>query len=122
MGAAGVDGLSGEDQIKGGGDPDQARQPLRPPTGGDDPELHLGLAETGLRVVGGDAVRAGERQLVAASQAGAVDGGHHGLSPVGVEPLETVEGGVGGADCLGARLGSELEYLMLAPAVVSWPR
>ena len=72
------------------GDADEARQPLRAAGAGDEAELHLGQAELRLRVVGGDAVVAGERPLEAAAQAGAVDGGHHRLR----EALQPVEAGL----------------------------
>ena len=53
-------------------EPDDARQPLRGPGAGDDPEAELRLAESG--VIRGDADVARERELAAASERVAVDG------------------------------------------------
>ena len=75
-----------------------ARAPIRrgsrwqPPAPGNQAELHLGKAEQGLGMIGGDAIVAGERQLEAAAEAGAVNRGddrlgqgldpaHHFLAP-----------------------------------------
>ena len=52
---------------------DESRQPLRAAPAGDQSELHLGEAEFGLRIVAGDAVAAGERELQPAAQARPVD-------------------------------------------------
>ena len=52
---------------------DEAGQPLRAATAGDDPEQDLGLAEHGPRP--GDAVVAGQGQLAAAAEGVAADGG-----------------------------------------------
>ena len=69
----------------------------QPPAPGNEPELHLGQAELGLGMVGGDAVVAGERQLEPGAEAGAVDGGDdrlgqrldpaHHLLPLEAQPL-----------------------------------
>ena len=73
-------GLPGEDQVDGLRDADQRRQPLRSAAARDEPELHLGLSELRLAVVGSDPVRARQRQLEPAAQRRAVDGDHHRLA------------------------------------------
>src|SRR5206468_5871389 len=54
---------------------------------GDEPQLHLGLAQLRLPVVGADAVSAGERHFQAAAQCSAVDRGYDRLAlPQLLEP------------------------------------
>ena len=69
----GVDRVAGEDHLGARMTPDAAREPLGAAEAGDDPEVHLGLAEPGLlaRV---DEV-AGERELAAAAEREAVHRG-----------------------------------------------
>ena len=83
--------------------PTSRGQPLAPAGAGDEAELHLGQAELGLGMVGGDPVVAGQRQLQPAAQAGAVDGGDdrlrerldpaHHLLPLEAQPLGLGLGG-----------------------------
>ena len=65
--------LAGENHVERRPQADQPRQPLTAARAGDQPELHFGQAELGLGVVGGDPVVAGEGQLQAAAETGAVD-------------------------------------------------
>ncbi len=71
--------LSGQDHVERGADADQPGKPLASAGAGNESELDLRKAELRLGVVGGDAIVAGERQLEAAAEAGAVDGGHDRL-------------------------------------------
>ena len=64
---------TGQAQLLGPARPDEAGQPLRAAAAGDDPEQDLGLTEHGPR--SGDAVVAGQRQLAAAAEGVAADGG-----------------------------------------------
>ena len=79
VGEAELEGFVGEDRVadevhlEGLVFADQARQALRAAEAGDDPELDLGLAED--RRARGDAHVAGHRQLAAAAEGEAVDGG-----------------------------------------------
>ncbi len=52
-----------QDQVERRREADEPRQPLRAARAGQEPEHHLGQAERRLRVVGGDPVAAGEREL-----------------------------------------------------------
>ena len=58
------------------------RQPLAPARAGEDPQLDLGQAELGLGVIGRHAPVAGQRQLQAAAETGAVDRGDDRLGEV----------------------------------------
>ena len=69
---------------------------------GQQAELHLGEAEDGLLVVGEDAGVAGQRDLEAAAERGAVHGGDDGLGRVG----EALGGAVAGLDHGLALLGA----------------
>ena len=132
LGRVAVDGLVGEAdadrlvdldlaareaQLLGPARPDEAGQALRPAAAGDDPEQDLGLPEDGPRP--GDAVVAGQRQLAAAAERVAGDGGDHeprdrgdrveGVVEAGrdraglVGPAELGDVGAGGEDPLAAR-------------------
>ena len=69
----GVDPPPGEDELHRPLLADHPREPLRPAAAGDDPERDLGLAELG-RLRGDDQI-AGERELEAAAERPAGDGG-----------------------------------------------
>ena len=100
-GAPGVQRPPGQDQIERRGDPDEARQALRPSPSRNDPEAHLGKTDLDARIVGGDAEMAGQDQLGAAAETGAVDGGYHReRQPLdGVEqPVSLARGGLGVLD------------------------
>ena len=83
--------------------PIEPGQPLAAAGAGDQAELHLGETELGLGMVGGDAVGAGERELEAAAETGAVDRGDdrlgqgldpaHHLLPLEAQPLRFGLGG-----------------------------
>ncbi len=66
---------AGHDQLLAPRRPDEAGQALRAAAAGDDAEQDLGLAEHG--PLGRDAVVAGQRQLAAAPEGVATDGGDH---------------------------------------------
>ena len=70
--------LAREDHVERRAQADEPGQPLAATGAGNETELHLGETELGLRVVGGDAVVTGERELETGSEAGAVDGGDDG--------------------------------------------
>ncbi len=57
--------------------PDQTGKALTSAGAGDESELDFGQTELRFRVVGSDAIMAGERQLEAAAETGAVDGRDH---------------------------------------------
>ncbi len=88
--ARGLQGPTGEDQVEAPGQTDEPRQALRPSGPGQEAELHLGQTQRGLRVVGGDAVAAGQDGLGPAPHAGAVDRRDHGHR----QRLEPVEEGM----------------------------
>ena len=104
----GLQAAPGQDQVESGGQADEAGQPLRSSRTGQQPQSHLGQTEHGLRVIGGNAVAARERQLESAAQARPVDGRHHRHS----RSLQPVEHGVGaprqGLALEGARDGREV--------------
>jgi hypothetical protein len=67
----------GQDEVERRRDAHEARQPLGAARARDEPELDLGHAEHRLRIVGRDAVAAGQRHLEPAAERRAVDGRHH---------------------------------------------
>ena len=77
--------LPGQDHVERCPQADQPRQALGAAGARDDAELHLGKAELGLGMIAGDAVVAGERELEAAAETGAVDRRDHGLGQ-GLDP------------------------------------
>ena len=72
--ATGEPEVDGDPKARALGDADEAIR------GGHEPELHLGQAEDGLRVVARDGSRARERELEAAAERSAVDARHHRLA------------------------------------------
>ena len=70
--------LATHDHVQGWLDPDDARQPLRAPGTGQQPQLDLGQGH--LRTRRGDTVVAAQRQLQPATHGRAVDRGHHRLA------------------------------------------
>src|SRR5262249_4317769 len=74
---------------EGLGEADEPRQALRAADAGEETELHLGEAEHGLGIVAAHPRAATERELEAAAQAGAVDGGDDGHQPA--EIFETLQ-------------------------------
>lgn len=90
-GPAWPDRASGQDQVERRRDPDQSGEALGAPGAGEQPDLHLGLAELGPGfIVGADPHRARQGQFHAATQTGSVDGGDHRLPQLGVEPFQPV--------------------------------
>src|SRR6185312_2981804 len=77
----GTDPAAAHDHVLRAAQPDEAREPLRAARAGDHPQADLREAE--LRVVGGDAEVAGERQLEPDAEAVALDARDHRLR----EPL-----------------------------------
>ncbi len=75
---AGVHLPAGEDEVESVGHADQARQALGAAEAGEEAELHLGEAELRLRVLGRDAALAGQGELEATAEAGAMDRGDGG--------------------------------------------
>src|SRR5262249_27683779 len=75
-----ADGLSGQNELERAALSDQAWQPLRAAAAGKQSELDLGLAE--LRVLDGNADRAGHGRLAAAAECKAVDGRDHRLAEI----------------------------------------
>ena len=73
----GGDALAAHDHVLRAAEADEPGEPLRPAGAGDHPEPDLGEAE--LRVVGGDAEVAGERELEADAEAVAADARDHRL-------------------------------------------
>ena len=69
---------AGENHVERRLQPDPARQPLRAAHARDEAELHFRKRERRLRMVGADAVAAGERHLEPAAEAGAVNRGDDG--------------------------------------------
>jgi len=82
------------------GQADQARQALRAAGAGQEAELHLGQAELRLARGRGHAVVAGQRDLQAAAEAAAVDGGDHRLR----EGLQAVHDRLASARQLGGHM------------------
>lgn len=80
--------LASQDQLGRFGRPDDARESLGSPEARNESELKLGQAK--LDPSGSDAHVAGHRQLQAASKAGPIDCGDHGL----IEALYTVQDGL----------------------------
>ena len=91
---------AGEAQLLGPARPDEAGQPLRAAAAGDDAEEDLGLAEHGPRA--GDAVVAGQRQLAAAAEGVAADGGDDEAGDGGDGVERVVEAGRDRAGLVGA--------------------
>ena len=58
----------------------QARQTLRSPISGNDPELYFGLTE--LRILGGQTHSAGHRDLTAATKCESIDARDHWLTEI----------------------------------------
>src|SRR6266704_677139 len=81
--------LPGEDHVERGARADESRQPLAPAGPWEDAELHLREPKLGLRVIRGDTVAAGERELEPAAQAGAVNADRDRLGETG-DALEQV--------------------------------
>ncbi len=77
-GFGGVDKLRREHDAEGGAAADEPGKTLGSAVAGDEAELDLGEAETGL--VAGDAEGAGESEFAAATEGDAVDGGDDGLA------------------------------------------
>ena len=71
---------------------DQARHALRAAAARQQADLDLGQADEGLRVVGHDAVMAGEAQLEAAAEREAVDRGDERLA-AGLDPAQQAAAG-----------------------------
>ncbi len=70
--------LAGEKKREGFGEADRTRQAGGPAPGGDDAELYFGEANVDRALFNGDAIGAGERELVAAAEAVSIDGGGGG--------------------------------------------
>ncbi len=96
--------LAGEDDVQCRPRADQAGEALAAAGGGQDPELHLGEAQLGLGVIGGDAVGARQRELESSAQARAMDRGDDRLREAR-DALEHVLATCGEA----LRLGGALE-------------
>src|SRR5439155_17371167 len=67
--------------------PDESRQPLRPTGAWDEAKLHLGQREHRLRMIGCDAIVAGQRSLQTAAEASPVNRGDDGNAQQ-IEALE----------------------------------
>ena len=96
----GPDRPASEDEVEGGLEADEPREPLGAARAGEQPELHLGKPELGTGSVRRHAAPAGQRPLQAPAEAGAVDGGHDGLGEEG-QPIEPVLPLVRGALSIG---------------------
>ena len=75
-GEFGGQGLSGEDDLEGLGQADEARQPGRAAPGGEDAELGFRKADLGRFIGRSDPIVASQAELVAAAHTGPVDGRH----------------------------------------------
>jgi hypothetical protein len=87
---AGVDALAFHQQRRRRLHADQARQALRAAGARQQPQGDFGEAEARLRVVGSDAVMAGQREFHAAAQRAAVDAAATGLPPSSMRAQEFV--------------------------------
>ena len=92
VGRPGPHAAARQHQIESGSETDEPGEALGAACSGDDAQLDLGLAE--LAVLGGDAGAAGERELQATAECGAVDGDHDGLAMLHVQVLDPTKGGV----------------------------
>ena len=92
----GPDRVPGQDEVEGGLDADEPRQPLGAAGAREEAELHLGEPELGPGRVRGHPAPAGQRPFQAPAEAGPVDGGDHRLGEEGesIEPVLSLAGGL----------------------------